>query len=270
MAVVARLPIDAPNMDTSTPSARRSRTFPTVLSLALVLLVTTAWTSPGSPSRSGADPGVAFPAPALVDVAASPADGSDHGTLAAPLPGLDPVEEVAEKQAARLAKLANAIARPVRTSPANIATAHPQPDATPTSTPAASRFTGRNRFWIPSLGMSYRVHLFECSRNRPPDNYIYRWGCAGRNNVYILGHAATVMRPLHDLYVSGGLRKGMLAVYADGAGRIHRFRVTTWRVVDPVESAWAIADQPVSSMTLQTCVGPQGRLRLNVRLVEVR
>jgi sortase (surface protein transpeptidase) len=131
-------------------------------------------------------------------------------------------------------------------------------------------YTGRNRFWIPSLGMNKRVYLFECSRSREPDNLIYRWGCAGANNVYILGHAYGVMKPLHDLYVRGGLRKGMVAIYADSQGRVHWYRVTSWRVVDPSEAAWAIASQPVPSMTLQTCVGKNGQYRLNVRLVQYK
>jgi sortase (surface protein transpeptidase) len=117
--------------------------------------------------------------------------------------------------------------------------------------------------------MSDRVHAYPCSRSRPPDNYMYRWGCAGENNVYILGHAYSVMEPLHDLYVSGGLTKGMIALYANGAGKVTRYRVTEWRVVDPVDSHWAIADQPVPSMTLQTCVGKKSQWRLNVRLVAI-
>ena len=138
------------------------------------------------------------------------------------------------------------------------------------ATAAKPTYSGRNRFWIPLLGMSYRVHLFECTRSRPPDNYIYRWGCAGTNNLYILGHAYGVMKPLHDLYVRGKLKLGMVAIYADGSGHVHWYRVTSWRVVDPVDSAWAIASQPVPSMTLQTCVGKDGRYRLNVRLVQFR
>ena len=140
----------------------------------------------------------------------------------------------------------------------------------PISTATQKTYSGYNRFWIPSLDMNYKVHLFECTRSRPPDNYMYRWGCAGTNNVYILGHAYSVMKPLHDLYVAGKLKKGLVAIYADGHGRVHWYKVTEWRVVDPVESAWAIADQPVPSMTLQTCVGKDGRYRLNVRLVQFR
>lgn len=130
-------------------------------------------------------------------------------------------------------------------------------------------YSGRNHVWIPSLGISRPVVPFECTRKREPDNYMYRWGCAGRNNVYLLAHAWGVFKPLHDAYERGQLRVGMLAIYADGSGRIRAYEVTEWRVVDPVDSHWAIASQPVPSMTLQTCVGPRGVLRLNVRLVEV-
>ena len=268
MGVGARAPIDAPVMDIPTPDRGRARAFPTLLTLAVVLVVTTAWTGPTPPSQLADAARAILPGPALADRTLTLHAAAERADADGGLVGFSSVAGFAEKAAERTAAPTTPIAGPARPSPANVA--QQKPVAVPSSAPAASRFTGSDRFWIPSLGMSYRVHLFECSRNRPPDNFIYRWGCAGRNNVYILGHAATVMRPLHDLYVSGGLRKGMMAVYADGAGRIHKFRVTTWRVVDPVESAWAIADQPVSSMTLQTCVGPQGRLRLNVRLVEVR
>jgi len=136
--------------------------------------------------------------------------------------------------------------------------------------PKAPTYTGQNRFWIPSLGMSDKVYWFSCTRSREPDNLIYRWGCAGTNNVYILGHAYGVMKPLHDLYVRGGLRKGLVAIYADSAGKVHWFKVVSWRVVDPSEAAWAIADQPVPSMTLQTCVGKYSQYRLNVRLVQFK
>jgi sortase (surface protein transpeptidase) len=127
----------------------------------------------------------------------------------------------------------------------------------------------RNHFWIPSLGMSRPVYAFPCSRTTAPGNYLYRWGCAGRNNLYLLGHASGVMKPLHDAYVSGRLYVGMLAIYADANGRISRYRVTTWQVVTPDVVAWAVASQPVPSMTLQTCVGAYSQYRLDVRLVRV-
>jgi hypothetical protein len=133
-----------------------------------------------------------------------------------------------------------------------------------------ARYVGTNHVWIPWLGLSRSVQLFPCSRSRDPDNYVYRWGCAGSNNVYLLGHAYSVFKGLHDAYTHGRLAVGLKVIYADGAGRVTVYRITQWRVVSPFDSAWAIASQPRPSMTLQTCVGPTGNLRLNVRLVADR
>jgi hypothetical protein len=145
----------------------------------------------------------------------------------------------------------------------------PKPVVHAAPKPQAPVYSGRNHFWFPAIGMSYRVYDFPCSRSREPDNLVYRWGCAGRNNVYLLGHAYGVFKALHDAYVRGKLRKGMVAIYADSTGHVRKYKVVSWRVVDPSDSAWAIADQAVPSMTLQTCVGPNSSLRLNVRLVAI-
>lgn len=134
---------------------------------------------------------------------------------------------------------------------------------------APREFVGTNRFWMPALGISKRVHDYPCPRKRPPDHYVYRWWCAGSNNVYLLGHASSVFKPLHDAYVRGRLKVGMAAWYADANGKVRKYRITEWRVVRPEQSHWAIADQPVPSMTLQTCVGKNDEFRLNVRLVAV-
>jgi hypothetical protein len=132
----------------------------------------------------------------------------------------------------------------------------------------ASSYRGRNYVWIPSMGINRSVSAFPCSRSRPPDNLLYRWGCAGRNNVYLMGHAHSVFRPLHDAYVQGRLKKGMQVVYADNNGRVRTYSVVWWKVVRPTTAAaWAWAAQSKPSMTLQTCVGPSGSLRLMVRLV---
>ena len=136
------------------------------------------------------------------------------------------------------------------------------------TTAAAGSYKGRNHVWIPSLGINRSVASFPCSRSQAPGNYIYRWGCSGRNNVYLMGHAYSVFKPLHDAYVSGRLRKGMKVIYADGAGRVRTYSVIWWKVTKPTTSAsWAWAGQSKPSMTLQTCVGPNGSLRLMVRLV---
>ena len=88
----------------------------------------------------------------------------------------------------------------------------------------APTFSGRNHLWIPSLGINRSIAWFPCSRAREPDNYVYRWGCAGSNNVYLLGHAWGVFKPLHDAYASGRLKVGMKAMYADANGRVARLR----------------------------------------------
>lgn len=131
-------------------------------------------------------------------------------------------------------------------------------------------FHGSNHVWIPSLGISRSVRWFPCDRQRPPDNYMYRWGCAGTNNVYLMGHAYSIMKPLHDAYVTGRLRKGMTAWYADARGKVHAYKVIWWRKTLPTtDAAWAWASQSRPSMTLQTCVGKNSRYRLMVRLVRV-
>ncbi|HLX35113.1 MAG TPA: sortase [Candidatus Limnocylindrales bacterium] len=150
---------------------------------------------------------------------------------------------------------------------AAFARAHPVPptrDTKTTSRPTAPII--RNHLWIPALGISRTVFAFPCWRRSAPANYVYRWGCAGRNNVYLLGHAWGVFKALHDAYVSGRLNVGMEATYADGNGHITHYRITTWQVVSPTNTTWSRSTR-VPSMTLQTCVGPNSEYRLDVRLV---
>jgi hypothetical protein len=138
------------------------------------------------------------------------------------------------------------------------------------STPSSTSYHGRNHVWIPSLGINKAVQSFPCSRNRPPDAGVYRWGCAGRNNVYLMGHAWSTFKPLHDAYVGGRLHTGMKVLYGDGAGRVHTYSVIWWKVVKPTTAAsWAWASLSRPSMTLQTCVGANSAYRLMVRLVQV-
>ncbi len=149
------------------------------------------------------------------------------------------------------------------------ATASSKPRSKPAAT--AASYSGANHVWIPSLGISRSVRAFSCGRTRAPDNYMYRWGCAGANNVYLMGHASGVMAPLHNAYVRGRLRTGMKAYYAGGNGKVHVYVVKWWRLTRPTTSAsWAWAAQSVPSMTLQTCVGKHSEYRLMVRLVEKR
>ncbi len=151
------------------------------------------------------------------------------------------------------------VARPVAIAKATAATSGPER--------AATAYRGRNHVWIPSLGVSRSVSFFACTSKAYPGDRVYRWGCAGSNNVYLFGHAQSVFRPLRDAYVSGRLRKGMALFYAGSDGRVHRYAVRWWKVTTPDKGAWAFASQSRPSLTLQTCVGARSQFRLVVRLV---
>ena len=105
--------------------------------------------------------------------------------------------------------------------------------ATSGGTASPASFKGRNHVWIPALGINRSVTGFACSSQAYPGNRVYRWGCAGGNNVYLFGHAHSVFKALHDAYVSGRLRKGMAVYYAGGDGVVHRYSVRWWKVTTP-------------------------------------
>lgn len=242
------------------------------------------------------------------DLPALPPAGSVLAAEGAPLPAAAGVVEVSTpaspaRSAVRLAEPPDAAtpsvptgalaARAVEAARAAASASDRRPEARDTATPATrertgdtssgtpakakasgssskASYRGTNRVWIPALGISRAVRWFPCDRTREPDNFMYRWGCAGANNVYLMGHAYSVMKPLHDAYVSGRLAKGMKAWYADANGRVRVYSVRWWKVTRPTtDAAWAWAGQDVPSMTLQTCVGKNSEFRLMVRLVEV-
>ena len=106
---------------------------------------------------------------------------------------------------------------------------------------------GRNHFWFPAIGLSRSVSAYSCGRKSALANIVYRWGCGGTNNVYLMGHAWGVFKPLHDAYVSGRLHAGMKAYYADGSGRTHTYVVKWWKLTRPTTAAkWAWASQSVA------------------------
>jgi hypothetical protein len=141
--------------------------------------------------------------------------------------------------------------------------AHARKAAPRASAPA---FKGRNHVWMPALRIDRSVSAFACSNSAYPGNRVYRWGCAGSNNVYLFGHASSVFKPLHDAYVRGHLKKGMTLYYADSAGAVHRYAVSWWRVTTPDRGEFAYARQARPTLTLQTCLGSRSQYRLIVRL----
>jgi hypothetical protein len=147
------------------------------------------------------------------------------------------------------------------------------PKATPRPTrhvTVGSTYKGRNHAWIPALGLNRSVSWYPCGATRAPGLGLYRWGCAGANNVYLLAHAFSWFKPLNQAYYAHGLHRGQLAVYADHAGHIHYYHLDYWRVGPPTEGQhWAWDAQSHSVLTLQTCVGAHSESRLFVRFHEV-
>jgi hypothetical protein len=172
---------------------------------------------------------------------------------------------------ARVPILGDWTARPKPSVPEPRATAQSKvrPVSSGSTGTGSSALRGRNHVWIPALGINRSVAGYSCSSSAYPGNRVYRWGCAGSNNIYLFGHAHSVFRPLHDAYVGGRLRKGMKVFYAAGDGRVGTYSVLWWKVTTPDRGAWAYAAQRRPSLTLQTCVGARSQYRLVVRLAKV-
>jgi hypothetical protein len=230
----------------------------TGLAIARSIAITAASPDVGGAATAGSDPRLDGP------LAPRPAGLGDPADSARDVVNALVVAHRTAPSAANLNRPAPALAASARSTTA----ARSAPAAGSTSRPTSYR--GTNHVWMPSLGINRSVQFFPCSRSSAPGPGVYRWGCAGRNNVYLMAHAWSSFKPLHDAYVGGRLRRGMKVWYADGGGRVHAYSVVWWRVVAPTTAAsWAWAAQSHPSMTLQTCVGANSQYRLMVRLVQV-
>ena len=233
-----------------------------LLALALVanLVAITAPTAALALQRVGDERGSVAPA-AWLPVAADAADRVEAALAA---------ETVSAESRPIFAPIpAGWTARPTPSVPTPKPTTVKKGAAKSTTLVRSSGFHGRNHVWIPALRISRSTTGYSCSSSFYPGNRVYRWGCAGRNNVYLFGHAHSVFRPLHDAYVRGSLRKGIKVYYADGSGHVSTYAVRWWRLTTPENGAWAYAGQSRPTLTLQTCVGSRSQYRLIVRLTRV-
>ena len=178
-------------------------------------------------------------------------------------------EAAAKAQAeAEAAAKAKAQAEAEAAAKAKAEAAQPKPQAPQPA--VAPTYAGQNHFWFPKLGINQKVYEFPCSRSEAPGDVVYRWGCAGENNVYLLAHNFGKFHPLYKAYYAGTLDKGLIAIYADPQGDVHYFELDWYKVVAPDgDVGFAYAAQSQSSLTMQTCVGDNGELRLVVRFSEV-
>jgi hypothetical protein len=174
-----------------------------------------------------------------------------------------------------IAEPAEPIHVPVRPATSSINKVKSESKAKPSSGSGGSgggssaSYGGKNHMWFPALGINRSVYFFSCSSNAYPGNVVYRWGCAGSNNVYLFAHAHAAFKPLHDAYVNGRLRKGMKVSYADSKGKVRTYKLIWWKVTTPTNGGFAFAAQSRPSLTLQTCVGAKSQYRLIVRFVQI-
>jgi hypothetical protein len=136
--------------------------------------------------------------------------------------------------------------------------------------PTTVSYHGTYHLWIPALGLSHQIYDWGCNGGLIPNRVEY-WGCPPRSNLYLLGHAWGVFKPVHDGYHSGALHVGLTAWFADKAGVTHRYKVSWIRHVANSDyaswSQWAMAATSNKVITLQTCDGATSAYRILVRLV---
>jgi hypothetical protein len=136
--------------------------------------------------------------------------------------------------------------------------------------PVTVSYHGTYHLWIPALGLSHQIYDWGCNGGLIPNRVEY-WGCVPRSNLYLLGHAWGVFKPVHDGYHSGALHVGLTAWYADKAGVTHRYKISWIRHVANKDydswSQWAMAATSSKVITLQTCDGATSAYRILVRLV---
>lgn len=220
-------------------------------------------------ARNAAPPADPISALRLAATTTSSGRLSDDASHAIPAARVGTVRVAAARDdAARASRLGEPTATAAPKTPRTAAA--PPKAPTPKAKAPATSFHGRNRVWVPALGINRSIQSFPCSRSRAPDAGVYRWGCAGTNNVYLMSPAWSTFKPLHYAYVRGRLWTGMKVWYADARANVRVYRIAWWRVVAPTTAAsWAWAPQSRPSMTLQTCVGAKSQYRLMVRLVQV-
>ena len=263
----------------------RTRSARSLLALALVVNLVVAAvpgaamghqpgsSTPRGEAASARRPGpVARPAttlPARVRTADEERDIDLRGLRALDRPISVRVTPVAAPSAPRVAWVTRANPVTPQPKPKSVSTAVAVSSPSSSGGSSPSSYRGRNHVWIPALGVNRSVSFFACTSKAYPGNRVYRWGCAGGNNVYLFGHAHSVFKPLHDAYVRGRLSKGMKVIYADNSGKVNTYAVSWWKVTTPEKGAWAYAGQSRPSLTLQTCVGAKSQYRLIVRLLKV-
>src|SRR6266550_1296043 len=130
--------------------------------------------------------------------------------------------------------------------------------------PPRSLVVRANTIVIPRLGLSQPVGWYsDCLGRAPVPRWgVWRWGCAGVNNIYVMAHNPGVFTPIL------GLRAGDIVQYGDPSGRIHTYRVSSTTIVSNTQM-WPLGATPSSTLTLQTCWTWDGTRDFIVRALEI-
>jgi hypothetical protein len=158
----------------------------------------------------------------------------------------------------------------------------PKPESKPDPTPEPKPdpkpdYQGTTHFWYPALGISTNWRGYGCEYGGNPNGLgagVYRWGCVGGKNVYLMSHAWSTFAAIRRGYHSGRMDVGQHVWYADGGGDVSEYRVKWIRHVDTdyfmrTFGNWAAESSSSPIMTLQTCDGSNNQFRIIVRLVAV-
>jgi hypothetical protein len=145
--------------------------------------------------------------------------------------------------------------------------------AAPAADAVSYPYVGRFSFPVAG-GLVRSVYDFGCRGGAVPA-LVLRWSCAGKNNLYLLGHASSVFYPVHNAYRDGRLRPGNLAYLTrNGIRRTYKVawvrlvpRSYVWHGLSGDKWAWNATSTP--AITLQTCWGSASAYRLIVRLYVV-
>jgi Sortase domain len=135
-------------------------------------------------------------------------------------------------------------------------------------------YLGRFSFPVAN-GLVKSVYDWGCRGGTVP-NLVLRWDCAGKNNMYLLGHASSVFNPVLDAWRDGRLKGGKLAYWKRSGGVTQTYKVAWVRLVPKsyiwnglTGDKWAWNATTRKTITLQTCWGTASAYRLIVRLVLV-
>jgi hypothetical protein len=124
----------------------------------------------------------------------------------------------------------------------------PPPSENPDLPPPPSEY--------PNLNKPTQIKDWACGEGLLPNAIdIFSSGCAGTNNIFLMGHAYGVFWQLRYAYNHSLLKDRAIAYYTDGSGEEHAYQLD-W-VDHPTEaeagkgSSWAATPTPV--ITLYTC-----------------